>query len=40
MSAAGATPDGTVAPGSVISIYGQNLAPTLQIGSTNPLPRR
>ncbi len=39
MSAAGATPDGTMAPGSIISIYGTNLAPTLQIGSTNPLPQ-
>jgi uncharacterized protein (TIGR03437 family) len=39
MSAAGATPDGTVAPGSVISIYGNSLAPALQIGSTNPLPQ-
>lgn len=39
MSAAGATPDGTVAPGSVITIYGNNLAPALQIGSTNPLPQ-
>jgi uncharacterized protein (TIGR03437 family) len=39
ISAAGATPDGTMAPGSVISIYGQNLAPTVQIGSTNPLPQ-
>lgn len=39
MSAAGATPDGTMAPGSIISIYGENLAPALQIGSTNPLPQ-
>jgi uncharacterized protein (TIGR03437 family) len=39
VSAAGVTPDGTMAPGSVISIYGQNLASTLQIGSTNPLPQ-
>ena len=39
MSAAGATPDGTMAPGSVISIYGNSLAPALQIGSTNPLPQ-
>ncbi len=39
VSAAGATPDGTVAPGSVITIYGNNLAPTLQVGSTNPLPQ-
>jgi len=39
MSAAGATPDGTVAPGSVITIYGNNLAPALQVGTTNPLPQ-
>jgi uncharacterized protein (TIGR03437 family) len=39
MSAAGATPDGTMAPGSVITIYGQSLAPALQVGSTNPLPQ-
>jgi uncharacterized protein (TIGR03437 family) len=39
MSAAGATPDGTMAPGSVISIYGNSLAPALQVGSTNPLPQ-
>jgi uncharacterized protein (TIGR03437 family) len=36
-SVTGPTPDGSVAPGSVISIYGQNLAPTLQIGPNNPL---
>ncbi len=28
---------GPVAPGSLISIYGQNLAPALQIGPSNPL---
>jgi uncharacterized protein (TIGR03437 family) len=39
MSAAGATPDGTVAPGSVITIYGTNLAPALQVGTSNPLPQ-
>jgi uncharacterized protein (TIGR03437 family) len=39
MSAAGATPDGTMAPGSVISIYGNSLAPALQVGSSNPLPQ-
>lgn len=39
VSAAGATPDGTMAPGSVISIYGQNLSSTLQIASTDPLPQ-
>lgn len=37
VNAAGATPDGTVAPGSIISIYGQNLAGALQVGPTNPL---
>jgi len=39
MSAAGTTPNGTMAPGSVISIYGQSLAPALQIATTNPLPQ-
>ena len=39
MSAAGATPDGTMAPGSVISIYGNSLAPALQVATTNPLPQ-
>jgi len=37
VSAAGATPDGTVAPGSIISIYGQNLAGALQLGPSDPL---
>ena len=37
VSAAGVTPDGTVAPGSIISIYGQNLAGALQVGPTDPL---
>jgi uncharacterized protein (TIGR03437 family) len=36
-NAAGDTPDGTVAPGSMISIYGENLADTLEIGPSNPL---
>jgi uncharacterized protein (TIGR03437 family) len=36
-SVTGPTPDGTVAPGSLMSIYGQNLAPGLQIGPANPL---
>lgn len=36
-NAAGATPDGTVAPGSIISIYGESMAPSLQVGPTNPL---
>ncbi len=39
MSAAGATPDGTMSPGSVISIYGNSLAPALQVAATNPLPQ-
>jgi uncharacterized protein (TIGR03437 family) len=37
INAAGPTPDGTVAPGSLISIYGQNLAGTLQVGPSDPL---
>ncbi len=36
-SVTGPTPSGAVAPGSLISIYGQNLAPSFQIGPTNPL---
>ncbi len=36
-NAAGDTPDGTVAPGSIISIYGESLAPRLEIGPSNPL---
>ena len=36
-NAAGDTPSGAVAPGSVISIFGQNLAPKLQVGRVNPL---
>ncbi len=36
-NAAGETPDGTVAPGSIISIYGDGLADDLQIGPSNPL---
>jgi uncharacterized protein (TIGR03437 family) len=39
VSAAGATPDGTMAPGSIISIYGNSLAPALQIAAANPLPQ-
>ncbi len=39
MSAAGATPDGTMAPGSVISIYGNSLAPALLAATTNPVPQ-
>jgi uncharacterized protein (TIGR03437 family) len=37
INAAGPTPDGSVAPGSIISIYGQNLASTTAIGPTDPL---
>lgn len=36
-SVTGPTPDGSVAPGSIVSIYGQNLAPALLIGGSNPL---
>jgi uncharacterized protein (TIGR03437 family) len=36
-NAAGETPDGSVAPGSIVSIYGSNLAAGLQIGPSNPL---
>jgi len=37
INAAGATPDGSVAPGSIVSIYGNNLATDLMIGGSNPL---
>jgi uncharacterized protein (TIGR03437 family) len=36
-SVTGPTPSGSVAAGSLISIYGQNLAPSMQVGPTNPL---
>jgi uncharacterized protein (TIGR03437 family) len=36
-NAAGDTPDGTVAPGSIVAIYGENLASALEIGRVNPL---
>jgi uncharacterized protein (TIGR03437 family) len=36
-NAAGAVPGGGVAPGSIISIYGANLAPGTQVGPVNPL---
>ncbi len=36
-NAAGDTPDGTVAAGSIVSIYGESLAPRLEIGPANPL---
>jgi uncharacterized protein (TIGR03437 family) len=38
-SAAGPTPDGTVAPGSIISIYGKSMAQTTLAAGTNPLPQ-
>ena len=37
MNAVGPTPTTAVAPGSLVSIYGQGLAAALAIGSTNPL---
>jgi uncharacterized protein (TIGR03437 family) len=36
-TAAGPTPDGSVGPGSIISIYGNSLAAAFQVGPTNPL---
>jgi uncharacterized protein (TIGR03437 family) len=36
-NAAGDTPTSAVAPGSIISIYGQGLAPGVQVGPVNPL---
>lgn len=36
-NAAGATPSSAVAPGSIISIFGQNLASVTQVGAVNPL---
>jgi uncharacterized protein (TIGR03437 family) len=36
-NAASNTPSSTVAPGSIIAIYGQSLAPTLEVGPVNPL---
>jgi len=36
-NAVGATPNSAVAPGSIISIYGQGLAPNLEVGPVNPL---
>lgn len=38
-NAAGETPDGTVAPGSIISILGESLAPRFEEGRVNPLPQ-
>ena len=37
LNAAGSTPNSAVAPGSIISIYGQGLAPSLAVGPENPL---
>ena len=36
-NAAGDTPDKTVGPGSIISIFGESLAPALEVGPRNPL---
>ncbi len=36
-NAAGDTPEGTVAPGSIISIFGESLAPRLAVSTRNPL---
>jgi uncharacterized protein (TIGR03437 family) len=36
-NAAASTPSSRVAPGSIIAIYGQTLAPSLEIGPVNPL---
>ena len=36
-NAAGDTPDGSVAPGSIIAIYGENLTDQLLVGRSNPL---
>lgn len=37
LNGVGPTPSADVAPGSIISIFGQNLAPGVQLGPTNPL---
>jgi uncharacterized protein (TIGR03437 family) len=37
MNAAGTTPTAAVAPGSIISIFGQGLSPKVQVGPVNPL---
>jgi uncharacterized protein (TIGR03437 family) len=36
-NAAGDTPSSAVAPGSIITIFGENLSPTLEVGRVNPL---
>lgn len=38
-NAVGATPDGTVAPGSVVSIFGQNLSGSTGAAQSTPLPQ-
>ena len=37
LNGAGQTPSSAVAPGSIVSIFGQNLASTVQVGPVNPL---
>ena len=37
LNAVGMTPSASVASGSIISIFGQGLAPTVQVGPVNPL---
>ena len=36
-SVTGPTPDGAIAPGSIMAIYGENLAPEFKLGGNNPL---
>ena len=36
---AGSTPVAAVAPGSVVSVFGANLAATTAVGASNPLPQ-
>ena len=36
-NAASSTPSSKVAPGSIIAIYGESLAPSLEVGPVNPL---
>jgi len=37
MNAAGSTPQAGVAPGSIVTIFGQNLAPSTAVGTSSPL---
>jgi uncharacterized protein (TIGR03437 family) len=37
MNSVGQTPNAAVAPGSIISIFGQSLAPSVEVGPVNPL---